>query len=290
MIHATYVRPDLAMRIVALSLILALFFAELLVIAIRRIPAVLGEQDPLLVTSVLFALLSTLFRAGVTQFSSGPICFLNNAGTLQLSAVLLTILAVVGTACAFLILNTHRMENDLNEARRKIETLANTDGLTSLFNRRYFDATLQRELERLQRGAQPLSLIMTDIDNFKLYNDTYGHQAGDDCLKRVATALEQSGGRVTDIAARYGGEEMAMLLPNTDARGALKVAMTIRDAVRSLAIPHATSQVSDMVTLSIGIATVRPDRSLTPDLLIRFADQALYASKANGKNQIQVYG
>lgn len=286
----TYLHPNLPFRIVVLCLTLTILFAEMLVIAVRRIPDVLKEQDRLLVTSILFALAASLFRVGVTVLSSRTPTFLAHAGTLQFAAVLLTILAVIGIAGSFLILNTHRMERDLNEARRKIETLANTDGLTGLFNRRYFDAKLKQELERLQRSAQPLSLIMADIDCFKLYNDTYGHQAGDDCLKQVAVAFQESGGRVSDIAARYGGEELVMLLPNTDGNGVHKVALAIQAAVQALAIPHATSTAAAVVTLSVGIATVRPDRSLAPDMLVRFADQALYQSKAHGKNQIRIYG
>ncbi|MGE4552468.1 MAG: GGDEF domain-containing protein [Desulfovibrionaceae bacterium] len=286
----TYLHPNLPFRIVVLCLTLTILFAEMLVIAVRRIPDVLKEQDRLLVTSILFALAASLFRVGVTVLSPRTPTFLAHAGTLQFAAVLLTILAVIGIAGSFLILNTHRMERDLNEARRKIETLANTDGLTGLFNRRYFDAKLKQELERLQRSAQPLSLIMADIDCFKLYNDTYGHQAGDDCLKQVAVAFQESGGRVSDIAARYGGEELVMLLPNTDGNGVHKVALAIQAAVQALAIPHATSTAAAVVTLSVGIATVRPDRSLAPDMLVRFADQALYQSKAHGKNQIRIYG
>lgn len=285
----TYLHQSLYVRVVCLLLTMTLFFSETLVIAIRYVPSVLDEQDWLLITSLVFSMAALVLRLVSTVFYADILSFMTHAGAWHRASVLMSILGEVGIACSFLILHTHRMENDLNNARMKIETLANMDGLTNLFNRRYFDAKLEQEFKRLQRSTHPVSLIMADIDCFKLYNDTYGHQAGDDCLKDVAAAFKKSGGRVSDIAARYGGEEFVMLLPNTDQQGARKVAETIRTAIEALAIAHATSSVSGFVTVSIGVATVSPDRSTSPDLLVKLADQALYRSKENGKNQIHMH-
>jgi diguanylate cyclase (GGDEF)-like protein len=180
------------------------------------------------------------------------------------------------------------MENDLQSATRKIENLANVDGLTVLYNRRYFDQRLELETRRQQRNGRPLSLLMADIDSFKPFNDTYGHQAGDECLRNVAAVLKKSGARSSDITARYGGEEFVMLLPDTDEHGAMRVATTVQSGIRELGIRHESSTISDIVTLSIGITTVTPDRRMLPEEIIQLADNALYKSKRNGKNQIQV--
>jgi len=286
---STYVHPSLYARILCFSLVLGLFFCEALVIALRFIPSVLGEQNWLLIASMLFAVLSAIFRILITASNVSTLTFLEKDGILHSIALLMTILSVVGSACSFLILNTHRIENDLKRASQKIENLANMDGLTNLFNRRYFDKKLAEEFSRSQRTSQPLSLIMADLDFFKLYNDTYGHQAGDDCLRIVATILKKAGGRISDIAARYGGEEFVILLPNTDRNGALKVGEAVRESLAAEAIPHKTSTVKDIVTLTMGVATVTPGPSITPKMLVKFADQALYTGKANGKDRIQFF-
>ena len=286
---ATYVHPSLYVRIMCFSLAMGLFFCEALVIALRFIPSVLGEQNWLLIASILFAVFSAVFRIFITITQISSLTFLEKDGILHSIALLMTILSVVGSACSFLILNTHRIENDLKRASRRIENLANMDGLTNLFNRRYFDRKLAEEFMRLQRVSQPISLIMADLDFFKLYNDTYGHQAGDDCLRTVATVLKEAGGRISDIAARYGGEEFVMLLPNTNKSGALKVAEAIRESLAAKAIPHEASTVKNTVTLTMGVATVTPDRSITPEMLVKFADQSLYTGKANGKDRIQFF-
>ena len=286
---ATYIHPSLYVRIICFSLVLGLFFCEALVIALKFIPAVLGEQNWLLIASIIFAILSATYRIFITTTNIDNLSFLGKDGISLSIALLMTILSVVGSGCSFLILNTHRIENDLKEASRKVEDLVNKDGLTNLFNRRYFDKKLVDEFSRLQRVSQPLSVIMADIDFFKLYNDTYGHQAGDDCLRTVASVLKKAGGRISDIAARYGGEEFIMLLPNTDRNGAVRVAEAIRESLAAEAIPHETSTVKDTVTLTMGVATVVPSMSNTPEMLVEFADKALYAGKANGKDQIQFH-
>ncbi|QJT08158.1 GGDEF domain-containing protein [Oceanidesulfovibrio marinus] len=288
LLWATYIEPSLRVRIVCFCLIMAFFFFEALVIAIKYIPPVLGEQDWLIVASIIFSIFGLLFRVVVVSLHDHVSLF-NNTEIFQGIAISMSILAAIASGYSFLILNTHRMENDLSAANKRIEALANVDGVTSIFNRRYFDTKLELEIKRLQRSSLPISLVMADVDCFKQYNDTYGHQAGDDCLREVAAVFKKSCRRVSDIAARYGGEEFIMLLPNTDLHGAETVAGGIQKAIDSLAIPHKASTVSDAITLSIGVASVNSSRSVSSGELVSYVDQALYRSKKNGKNQIQIY-
>jgi diguanylate cyclase (GGDEF)-like protein len=173
----------------------------------------------------------------------------------------------------------------LQEANRKLELMANLDGLTQIANRRRFDDYLSSEWQRHQRDQNSLALIMIDIDYFKRYNDRYGHQGGDDCLVRVAQAIAQVPQRPTDLVARYGGEEFVVILSNTDTKGALKVARAIQEAIASLAIIHENSDVSDYVTLSMGFVSLIPTLDLSPEVLISHADQSLYLAKGKGRNQ-----
>lgn len=175
-------------------------------------------------------------------------------------------------------------EEALKQVNRELQRLANLDGLTQIANRRCFDGILQQEWKRLKRDRMPLSLLLCDIDCFKSYNDHYGHLAGDDCLKRVAQAIEQTIKRPADLAARYGGEEFVLLLPNTTPQGATYVAEQLQAAVASLRIPHAKSLVSDFITLSIGIACQIPEAEARQEELIEAADRALYMAKHNGRN------
>lgn len=180
-------------------------------------------------------------------------------------------------------------EEKMKEVNDMLWQLSIMDGLTGIANRRHFDQKLAEEWARGARSAEPLSLIMLDIDHFKLYNDTYGHQGGDDCLRKVAFTLKEAVNRPGDMAARYGGEEFAIILPDTDQKGALEVAEKIRDRIEELEIPHIASKVKDIVTISVGAATIMPTPFLEPSVLISFADKALYQSKENGRNQVQLY-
>ncbi|MBD1927197.1 diguanylate cyclase [Trichocoleus sp. FACHB-90] len=172
----------------------------------------------------------------------------------------------------------------LQAANLQLQRLATLDGLTQVANRRRFDEYLDQEWRRLKRDRFPLSLIMCDIDCFKAFNDTYGHQAGDACLIAVANAIATALKRPADLVARYGGEEFAAILPNTTGSGAFKVAQTIRAAVQALKIVHATSLVSEYVTLSLGVACTVPDRDTLPETLLKAADEALYQAKASGRD------
>ncbi len=177
---------------------------------------------------------------------------------------------------------------ELEAANRELERLANLDGLTQVANRRRFDEYLLQEWRRAQREKTPLALILCDIDFFKKYNDTYGHQAGDDCLQRVSRSMEQVAKRPADLVARYGGEEFCVVLPNTDETGAFHQAQSIRQNVQDLHILHRQSSVSESVTLSLGVTSTVPPPGSSPEHLIAAADNALYEAKQNGRNRIVV--
>jgi diguanylate cyclase (GGDEF)-like protein len=174
---------------------------------------------------------------------------------------------------------------ELAAANRELENLSRQDSLTGIANRRYFDSYLLSEVRRASRDREPLSLILADVDNFKAYNDCYGHQAGDDCLRQVASALKSVGKRPADLAARYGGEEFAMVLPGTTVEGAVDVAKSLVRAIEGMSIPHARSGVSNTVSLSQGIASLIPVQDTKPENIIELADQALYQAKQQGRNR-----
>jgi diguanylate cyclase (GGDEF)-like protein len=146
---------------------------------------------------------------------------------------------------------------------------------------------LCQEWQRMFRERRPLSLILCDVDFFKLFNDTYGHQEGDICLQRVAGALLDEVRRPTDLVARFGGEEFAIILTDTPMAGTLAVAEAVCCAVRLLKIPHRASTIDPYVTLSAGVATLAPEADLTPEILVSLADQALYRAKQQGRNRVQ---
>jgi diguanylate cyclase (GGDEF)-like protein len=177
----------------------------------------------------------------------------------------------------------------LEAANQKLQQLASIDSLTQIPNRRSFDEVLEREWQRLQREQAPLSLILCDMDFFKNYNDTYGHQSGDDCLKEVAKILQQAAQRPGDLAARYGGEEFALVLPNTDTAGAVYVAETILSSIRTKNLIHESSKISSYLTLSLGIATIIPQDSSSLKWLIAKADEALYRAKQTGRDRYVIY-
>jgi len=138
------------------------------------------------------------------------------------------------------------------------------------------------------RQATPLSLIMSDIDYFKLYNDEYGHLAGDDCLKKVATTINDTLKRPGDFAARYGGEEFVVVLPDTEINGGIEIAEAIHSNVGALGIKHTASSISDRVTISLGVAGALPEKDSEPNGLISAADKALYRAKREGRNRLEV--
>lgn len=173
----------------------------------------------------------------------------------------------------------------LREANEKLQRLSDVDGLTQLYNRRYFDTALIRKLQLHQRNALPLTLMMCDIDYFKNYNDSYGHIAGDKCIKKVANLLNRQCSRASDTVARYGGEEFAIILPSTNAFNAEKIASGLCEELVKTGIPHNSSMIHDCVTISIGVAVIVPDKDTTTTQLIALADKALYTSKHRGRNR-----
>lgn len=171
--------------------------------------------------------------------------------------------------------------------KEELEHLAATDGLTQLLNRRSFDLNLRREWQRCQQGGSPLSVILFDIDHFKGYNDTYGHQMGDDALFAVAQAAKSQLKRPSDLIARYGGEEFVALLPHTPGAGAVCVAEMMRKAIMELEVENSASQTNRSVTASFGVASWCPGEEFSASELLRRADQALYSSKHCGRNQVR---
>jgi diguanylate cyclase (GGDEF)-like protein len=172
------------------------------------------------------------------------------------------------------------------EAEEELQRLAVLDSLTRIANRRRFDECLQQEWNRLKREQHVISLIMGDVDYFKLYNDTYGHKAGDACLYTIAQALRANARRPGDMVARYGGEEFAVILPNTDDRQAAHVAESMRVNIEQLRIAHAQSPVCPYVTMSLGVASGFPWNHLSPIALLEKADSALYEAKREGRNRV----
>jgi diguanylate cyclase (GGDEF)-like protein len=179
-----------------------------------------------------------------------------------------------------------RLYHSIAVANKILLTQANQDGLTGLSNRRCFDSLLASEWSRARREQSSLAILMIDVDFFKKYNDLYGHLAGDDCLRLIAQHLLRVINRPGDIAARYGGEEFVLVLPHTDTNGARLVAQRLLDNLALAAIAHAHNPPSAHVTLSIGVAAMRPDNSKKPSMLTLAAYNALYQAKENGRNQV----
>lgn len=174
----------------------------------------------------------------------------------------------------------------LEEALTKVERISRIDGLTGVANRRYFEEVLKREWQQALRDRKPVSIILVDLDRFKALNDHQGHQIGDDCLRQVARVLESGVSRPGDLVARYGGEEFVVLLPDTPAFDAARVAERLRAAVEDLALPHADGGIGDVVTVSAGVATGTPEPGQEPGPVIVRADQALYRAKRAGRNRV----
>jgi diguanylate cyclase (GGDEF)-like protein len=175
---------------------------------------------------------------------------------------------------------------ELERANAELERLASADGLTGLANRRCFNERLEEEWRRARRNQTSLSLVLLDVDHFKLFNDTYGHLEGDACLRQVAQVLLASASRPADLAARYGGEEFVLLLPDTASAGALHAAQRIRKDLARIAIPHRASKTSDVVTVSVGFATIEPRADGSPAALVAQADDALYQAKQSGRDAV----
>jgi len=173
----------------------------------------------------------------------------------------------------------------LNQANKDLQLLSATDGLTGLSNRRMYDEQSQREWRRCERTKKTFSLVMVDVDFFKLYNDNYGHQAGDECLKEVANQMRRAAPRASDVVARYGGEEFVFALGETEIDGAKWVANHLRQRISDLNIPHIGSKLKH-VTVSCGVSSVMPSDNVSLDTLLQSADNALYQAKQQGRNRV----
>jgi diguanylate cyclase (GGDEF)-like protein len=179
-----------------------------------------------------------------------------------------------------------RVTQQLQEANRALQQLSTLDGLTGIANRRAFDSFLADEWKQAVRDRHDLALILIDIDHFKAFNDGYGHQEGDECLRSVARVLHDGVKRSTDLVARYGGEEFAVVLPHTERGAAVRIAEQLRAAVEGLGMPN-THAPSGRVTISAGVGHVWPRRQDEPARLVRAADEALYQAKAEGRNRVR---
>lgn len=179
-----------------------------------------------------------------------------------------------------------KTEEKLLELQKELETLSFKDSLTSIANRRMFDSIMEREWADAKRNSQPLSVILLDIDYFKQYNDHYGHIQGDECLKKVAHLLGIAATRPRDFLARFGGEEFVLVLPETNAESARKIAERCRDLISEAQIPHAKSFIGDILTASLGIGTIIPTRENDATSFIKEVDRRLYQAKQNGRNCI----
>ena len=193
--------------------------------------------------------------------------------------------SIIGVVETFADITERKIaERRLQLANKELERQATEDSLTRLHNRRHFDQTLNVEWRRQARGRSQVALIMCDVDFFKKYNDHYGHQAGDSCLRAVAESIRKCVRRPGDLIARYGGEEFAIVMPETDIGGALHIAEMIRQELAAKRIPHSCSSVAPFVTISCGIASMFPSVNIQPHMLIQKADQALYRAKQKGRN------
>ena len=250
--------------------------------------------------TMLFAPRAVIFREAVEESSAGDSELENDTDSFTLgvqgSSGLLGYLDIIGVnqpryltqykQLADRIVNICGLAIENARHYQTIKDLSNTDGLTGIANRRKLDEHLAQEWRRLLREKKPLTLMMCDIDYFKRYNDLYGHQAGDDCLKVVAAMLAGHSQRSGDLTARYGGEEFTLVLPGVDREGAAKLAEKIRQDVEALMLKHEGSSASDYITLSIGVVCRVPAAESTAEKLVAAADQALYQAKAEGRNRV----
>lgn len=244
-----------------------------------------------LLGGLLFLVFVVLEMAGILPIAPGlptslnhPLLYTQQGSIFNYSIILGVVLGILLT---FVTINYGM--NQSEKLRQKLIQQSREDALTGIANRRSFTEYLSFLWRQAYRYSRPISMIMVDIDAFKLYNDTYGHQAGDDCLKEVAKTLQKRVRRSQDLVARYGGEEFAIILPETSLKDALIVAEELCSQVEELKIPHESSPVKEYVTISLGLSTVVPYDGITEENLIQWADKGLYLAKERGRNQVEVY-
>jgi diguanylate cyclase (GGDEF)-like protein len=200
----------------------------------------------------------------------------------QLTTLIFIVGSLLGLIISLLLDKTIRDNQRIRTATQELERLASLDGLTQIANRRTFEAHLQHEWARAMRDKNSLTLILCDVDHFRQYNQNYGHQAGDDCLRQLALVLDRTAKRPGDLAARYGGEEFAVILPNTDTAGGVAVAQAIQEAVGHLPLPEGDGAVS----LSLGVASVVPTQDMSMAMLLELSDRALFLAKERGRDRM----
>jgi diguanylate cyclase (GGDEF)-like protein len=237
-------------------------------------------------TGLLFRMALLTCVAMVLGFAVGAVFWLppDAAGKYIFTMSLATLIGAVTVRDAEITTRTQYLEDKL------LGELLERDPLTGLKNRRSFDEHLLRIWMQAQRDHRPVAIIMVDADDFKTYNDNYGHQAGDEVLRRIGGVLRDFGRRPLDLAARYGGEEFALIMNDVTVEHASKVGEQLRAAVAALSIPHRTARAALTVTLSVGVAVGKPVVGRTPQGLVQLADEALYAAKAAGRNCVVVRG
>ncbi len=234
--------------------------------------------------------LLTAFDTAVSQYQKESEEEIAELKKVETAIVVLTLMVLVIEGLFVFRPMVKRIWSDrqeLSDANERLLRISSLDGLTGIPNRRSFDEFFQREWHRALRSNKPLSVIMADIDFFKAYNDTYGHQQGDGCLKQIAAVLNECANRPGDLVARYGGEEFVAVLGDTDINGAVKVAERMRSEVELLKIIHQGSKISGFVTISLGVGVITPTKDLLPEALISMADQALYQAKNEGRNRVK---
>ena len=272
---------NLTLRIVVISLVFAAQDVLALWLMWQERDRAPGRGKYFLMTGLLIAMTILLLRAmQAARGASAAMVTLTGSSPIQTISVLAVLVVMMLLSIGFLLMSKDRAD-ELNRI------LATRDELTGLANRRCLNDALASEWIRARRSDQSLALVMIDIDQFKRYNDHYGHQAGDECLKRVAQAIHSSVGRAGDLAARYGGEEFLLILPDTDAAAAERLAETVRKSVEALDLPHLHAP-SGRVTISIGVAALGSGFHESVDSLLGAADEALYRAKHGGRNQVQV--
>ncbi|MES2918196.1 MAG: GGDEF domain-containing protein [Pseudomonadota bacterium] len=244
-----------------------------------------------------YAVVSVLVIAAGTTLALAWLRFPGHAGEHVIDLMLITFAGMLCLVANYLMERSARSDylqqrllefrqEDLERSNSHLEQLLRSDALTGIANRRCFDQALTDEFRRAERGSYPLALLMLDVDCFKQYNDTYGHQAGDEALMQVAQAIERFARRPGDLAARYGGEEFALILPGSGEEDALGIADELVAHMYARHLPHGTSRVCDRITVSVGVAVIQPAEGKTSIAeLIANADQALYLAKARGRNR-----
>lgn len=254
--------------------------------ACRKIKAVEALKDiPIIMVTVATEekTLKQAFAAGVVDYITKPVRKVEFLARVSAGLHLKRELDARKAREQELMEVTQRLE----AANRMLLSRSALDSLTVIPNRRRFDEVLEQEWKRAMRAGRSLALAMIDVDDFKLYNDTYGHQAGDHCLKRVAGVLSRGVKRPGDLVARYGGEEFAVILPGADLEGAVEVAEMFREKIEACAMPHVRSRGGQVVTISAGVAAMAPARGSKSAELVEAADRALYRAKREGRNRVQ---